>query len=699
MTRKEKLVITELKRIQEIMGVENNLPILLEQPKPLLTALKSIFTNAEPLEKGAIYQLTHNGKPLKKLANTEFQELKSLVSKPNFKFADITDDALRLTLKQIVQSSEELQALAEKTIQDIAKSQGKTVSQLMKEFAQDYIDTNAENYTPEEWIKRKLSALTVPDGTGGRQALTIDDGSIELIENYLVQQLKRFVPEIEVAGRKISAASDSWWTTGTGAQLKSLGNAMLPYYFKNLWYKFVPWAMEILPNKLLKKWKIKIPEIAEELEKQVAEIMRKQQNLDPKGEQMRLDILENLDNMWAIISRGRKSMMEQQYKEVIQDWFVTNSAIPKKELDVFLNNPGVKKVMETVPEYLDAKMNYMLGVYMKAHVKKIPVVGWLLQVLKKTATYRGDFKKAFKESDFLEFIPRLKNDILYKTPLTKAEMMELGMRTTKMGTAAELAFVYLIWIPVVENLIKNLWATVYQNYKVIDDFNKELERYRQLCKVGLVEENGKPISPVECNKRFAEIPRNTWEDMIDNVVANYPWNEYIRDVKEGFGEGIPEGLWNTLLGPFTRIDEVYSALKKSVSDVEGVIPYDRWKKEALEPFEELRKDMKQQLTRLGLPVDNDKELDAKIVDLIRKQYKDNPELRYMSGNLKENLADFKKFLTTPPNTETMSSLTNAAEMTDDVGKYYLIDKTKPVDIYDNPKFRFFEGTFTQDYAN
>jgi hypothetical protein len=109
--------------------------------------------------------------------------------------------------------------------------------------------------------------------------------------------------------------------------------------------------------------------------------------------------------------------------------------------------------------------------------------------------------------------------------------------------------------------------------------------------------------------------------------------------------------------------------------------------------------MEKQLRSLGLPVDNEKELDAATAELIRKQEKENPELRYMSGNLKENLVDFKKFLTTPPNTMTMSSLTNAAEMTDNVGKYYLIDKTKPVDIYDNPKFRFFEGTFTQDYAN
>lgn len=698
MTRKEKLVITELKRIQEIMGVENNLPILLEQPKPLLTALKSIFTNAEPLEKGAIYQLTYNGKPLKKLANAEFQELKSLVSKPNFKFADITDDGLRLTLKQIVQSNEELQALAEKTIQDIAKSQGKTVSQLMKEFAQDYIDTNAENYTPEEWIKSKLSGLRVADGTPNGRPLNIDDGSIELIENYLVQQLKKFVPEIEVAGRKISAASNSWWTTGPGAQLKSLGNALLPYYFKNLWYKFVPWATEILPNKLLKKWKIEVPSIVDDLEGQVAEIMRKQQTLDPQGEEMSFDVLENLDNMWAIISRGRKSMMEQQYKQMIQDWFVTNSAIPKKELEVFLNNPGVKKVMETPPEYLTKKMDYIFMTYLKAHVKKIPIVGATLQAIK-NAKARGGIIKSFKEQDFFEFIPRLKNEILYKTPLTKAEMMELGMRTTKAGTIIEFAFIYLIWVPVVENLIKNYFATIYQNYFVIDDFNKELERYRQLCKVGLIEENGKPIPPSECNKRFAEIKRTTWDGMIENVKANYPFRAYIRDVKEGFGEGIPEGLWNLLLNPATRIDELYSTLKKSVSEGESVIPFERWKDEALEPFEPIREDMEKQLRSLGLPVDNEKELDAATAELIRKQEKENPELRYMSGNLKENLVDFKKFLTTPPNTMTMSSLTNAAEMTDNVGKYYLIDKTKPVDIYDNPKFRFFEGTFTQDYAN
>jgi len=638
MTRKETLVITELKRIQEIMGVENNLPILLEQPKPLLTALKSIFTNAEPLEKGAIYQLTYNGKPLKKLANAEFQELKSLVSKPNFKFADITDDGLRLTLKQIVQSNEELQALAEKTIQDIAKSQGKTVSQLMKEFAQDYIDTNAENYTPEEWIKNKLSTLTVPDGTA------------------------------------------------------------IPYYFKNLWYKFVPWAIEILPNKLLKKWKIEVPSIVDDLEGQVAEIMRKQQTLDPQGEEMSFDVLENLDNMWAIISRGRKSMMEQQYKQMIQDWFVTNSAIPKKELEVFLNNPGVKKVMETPPEYLTKKMDYIFMTYLKAHVKKIPIVGATLQAIK-NAKARGGIIKSFKEQDFFEFIPRLKNEILYKTPLTKAEMMELGMRTTKAGTIIEFAFIYLIWVPVVENLIKNYFATIYQNYFVIDDFNKELERYRQLCKVGLIEENGKPIPPSECNKRFAEIKRTTWDGMIENVKANYPFRAYIRDVKEGFGEGIPEGLWNLLLNPATRIDELYSTLKKSVSEGESVIPFERWKDEALEPFEPIREDMEKQLRSLGLPVDNEKELDAATAELIRKQEKENPELRYMSGNLKENLVDFKKFLTTPPNTMTMSSLTNAAEMTDNVGKYYLIDKTKPVDIYDNPKFRFFEGTFTQDYAN
>jgi len=50
--------------------------------------------------------------------------------------------------------------------------------------------------------------------------------------------------------------------------------------------------------------------------------------------------LENLDNMWAIISRGRKSMMEQQYKQMIQDWFVTNSAIPKKELNLHKHIAG-----------------------------------------------------------------------------------------------------------------------------------------------------------------------------------------------------------------------------------------------------------------------------------------------------------------------------------------------------------------------
>lgn len=718
-------------RILEIMELPNSSNLLFEAAGPgdpwfkLLRNLESIFTKAIPDAKGEIYQLTWKGKPIEGIPGITKENINLI------RQAIANNDLSSLSrlpknlLKDIVNTIPEFSSLATSSLDEVAKDLGETIPMMMKRLAKEYYQSNERlsGLDVIDYLKQRSAQFKLQDlaKDPGGQSQSLDDTVIDFVENFLREQIKKYAPEVEVAGRTIGISTQS--SNQMVNSLTRIVNAIVPFQFRSAFFKIIPWIKETLPDlifrtKLTKFLKPKLKTIDEALEKQVQEIMRKEQeiskpiydesgNIVGGGRAAELNIMENLDNIWAIIGRAKKTVLsDSEIKQYIREWILENESIPQKYKDEFLKNPATQEFIRDGANYTKSVLKRMTSIYIKAHLKKLPFISQLVQLVERKAIEPG---KTVPKIDWTDWFDRLSRDVIYKTPLSREEMMELSMKTSKWGAVAEWAFIYLIYETIISALLENYVAAFIRNYFYAPDFNKTLEQYRQWCKAGLMQDKNNPtkmVDPSECDKLLKKVQTTTWDEYVKLFKINNPWENYVKDIEEVWVTKYPGWsgpikklfalVFEATIDPLTKLDELGEFLKIGISPDTLMEKFNLSKEKYLQEYNKQLDPIKQQLSQRGIDVENTKELETAMRNDISTAYKKDPRLQYVTGNFKENLEDFKKFLKRPPNTFSDTQLVNAVEKTDEKGdKYYLIDGKEPIDPADNPKFIFFNGTFTQ----
>lgn len=687
-----KLIIEELKRIQEIMGIQGKIILVEGNPiQRLIGSIEELLTNAGDVTGKAEKRIGKVGEQEINIPQSTYDEMISKLGSADYYNALSTNGKRILT--QIIMNTPKLKERLYKDSIDVAL---KIINKARKRKGNPPIGEQ----TLLRIMAADLDKLKKTNPLASAQDVLIrrgvDAGEAKILDDMVGDKIEPFLPE------------KTW--KGKIYKPKSKGEF-------NRWYsRYEPIFIKEFRNKVVKAGLRNQKKIEEQIQVEIEDAMAKMQAYDEvTGRSNRLEITDNLENIWFLISGARKWGIQKGYQEFIEEFLSKEGILKGKELDNFLESPGVKNAIKAYDNTAVQELANLQLAYFRAWIKALSdatFVKFLWEVTKQIRT--GNFSK----EAILKSLPdwsRYKNLISFRSVLSDDEIYEFAMRQGLFGHAVSIPITYYIWdywlLPALSAGLKSAiteWVSKPQ-------LKKELEFYKDYCRVGLLkDENGQRVDPSNCETYFTELERISSKELKQFIVDERGYNKWLlewkkemNDENNNFFEGVGKGIWDTLWR-LTNTDDFANFVWENYQAAAGVAEgedsnerkkffFENWDKEFRERFETVLNPLNQKLKEEGYPEEKTQFYERMKNDIIKSK-RDNPWIDQTKGDYINTEESFQKYLVDTGRNQSEAEKGGVAPEFESVKndrmkkKFFLIDKSQPVSET-NKKFEFFNGAF------
>jgi len=509
------LLITEINRIQEIMGIDNSKTLILEATKNPFTELWSsainFFKKYEPTNLPINYRSVRLGGI--DVPRPTYTAIKNFLNTRNW---DLLTRINARNLGTIL--SQDLDY-----VNKIYQSQFRTAMDNLKMTEQELIkkinDELPPNASPQD-IQIYLRDLFNPTGDPANEKIA------ELLGAFLQPKISsrikdfnsgKFVPEIYNA---------------EGFLRKVAKNFELP----------VLQAFRTIFKNLFKD--------TDTLEKKIDEILSKMYQKLQAGKKVNREMRE-LAMTIVSMKKQADDDIENLYKLHITD----NPNIPQKFKDELEKEDLIKQIKTYWNEDLANSTTPILRQKVEQWLSAFPVIGWAVRGLYGATKDGKTLKNVLLEA--LEGVRRTFNVIAWNSPTSMKEAVINFSRTGKYATIVEKIAVYLTLHNVLIPMIIARLETYYKNSEV-QKLNEQIKQIKEYCALGLISCTEEDIKMLDSIK-----PSDYWQDVLDEVPLLKPFRNGL-EIKDIFF--------------FTYLDELSSLLSDAdeelaykEQDVKGLV--------------------------------------------------------------------------------------------------------------------------------
>ena len=509
-----KKILSEIKRIQEIMGVEVRKDILLEQPslwKELIDGGKKIWKSLSKERVGSYTNPTGYRVGNIDIAPDTFSRIRNFLENPYSTINNlIMSDAFVLG-RILSQEIPNVESLYQSQFRRAMLETGASEEELLQSIADEAVN----NYQGD----LRLALRNIFANESGQ----IDQSS-ELLSGMLLNKIRNRISSLQDETFKteivdIEGAVKNWLKNNEPAILKALREIYLNWFniFKN---KDKNW----IDNKLT------------EIESRLQEKLSRKMSSGTPDPQAGYREIRELFNF--IVARRRSG--QDEVGDLLKLHIDDNPRIPQKLKDELNSFGYVDAIRKRLNKDIVNTTSNLFAESVKRSIESIPILGGILRPIALKAKLKDKYNLADSfMGDFAEATKRFLLSATYRSPFTPTEILARSIAIGRAATIGEKVFLYITFhnyiIPFLYQTLEGLFTnTEIQRLKLI------IETVQSACDAGVL---------VPCpDEDIKKLQNYTKEQFKQGMRDKMPFLDTVRSIKDG------DLL--ALLGSMTWLDEI-----------------------------------------------------------------------------------------------------------------------------------------------